>query len=372
MSNPNAIISTTIRLIPSLDGPVDEILKSEEGLKVELEGRRLVRLDPEDSRSAGMANVLDGLRKNKLPVYIEINQEKETIVRLLIPFITRVVGIDSIDNDQALNVSFEQSHGRHLLRRDSEDFKELEDKLNNGLRSKTPLIITEEDVTHEIIDIRDYDIPEELPPSVARAETLSLRKRRCWPWQKKGRLCWPWASFICVSKEKAQQVFDTLNATSCDPLTVPEPCIPFLYPDDGCWGRAHEMCRLMKAMNLRPRKVWIQGSLHVATRNKPNCNVNWNWHVAPILCVRSGRFLQSQKMVIDPSLFRTPVPVASWKGVQDDPNASLTYTDASVFHLWNNTTDPTYVQTNQLLATYRLMLQNRSVASGPPPYANCR
>ena len=170
---------------------------------------------------------------------------------------------------------------------------------------------------------------------------------------------------------KAQQIFDAMNATSCDPLTVPAPCIPFLYPDDGCWGRAHEMCRLMINMGLKPKKVWIQGSLHVATKNNPNCNVWWGWHVAPTLCVRGPGFCQTQDMVIDPSLFTTPVSKATWKGVQGDANATLTDSDASIFYLWNNSTDPTYVQTNQVLATYRLQLQNRAIQHGPPPYANC-
>lgn len=29
------------------------------------------------------------------------------------------------------------------------------------------------------------------------------------------------------------------------PADDPVPCIPFMYPDNGCWARAHEMCRRM-------------------------------------------------------------------------------------------------------------------------------
>jgi hypothetical protein len=78
-------------------------------------------------------------------------------------------------------------------------------------------------------------------------------------------------------------------------------------------------------------------------------------------------------MVIDPSLFTTPVTQAQWKGVQGDPLASLTDTDASIFWYFSSPTgtDPTYAQTNYYLAYYRLALQNRSVNLGPPPYANC-
>ena len=50
----------------------------------------------------------------------------------------------------------------------------------------------------------------------------------------------------------------------------------------------------------------------------------------------------------------------------------LTDANWTIFYLWSNDTDPTFVKTNQVLATYRLQLQLRSQSSaGPPPYANC-
>lgn len=66
------------------------------------------------------------------------------------------------------------------------------------------------------------------------------------------------------------------------------------------------------------------------------------------------------------------VSQATWKGVQGDPAATLTPSAGEIFYLWGNSTDPTYAQTNTVLATYRLQLLNRSLSSfGPPPYANC-
>ena len=368
MPNPNVIVSTSIRLIPDLDKPADELLKSERGLMVELDEKRQLRLDPEDPRSAEMANILNGLSKIKQPVYLEVDPEKESISRILIPYVTRVNHIKETDGGM-FEVELELSHARHYLSRESEDYRELEKKLSEAQRSKDYLIVTEED-TNEIIDVRKYPGDEKFP-DFPRPEPLPKKWRWwfCWPWKYK--YCWPFRWFFCVSKTKAKQVFDTLNATSCDPLTVPPPCIPFLYPDDGCWGRAHEMCRLMINMNLKPKKVWIQGSLHVVTKNKPTCHVYWGWHVAPTLCVRKGWFFATERMVMDPSLFNGPVSKSTWKGVQDDPSAILTDSAASAFYLWSNATDPTYTQTNQVLATYRLKLQTRSLNHGPPPYANC-
>ncbi len=148
---------------------------------------------------------------------------------------------------------------------------------------------------------------------------------------------WPICWFRAVSETRAQQLFDSLAARSCDPLTVPAPCIPFRYPDDGCWGRAHEMCRLIVVEGLRPCKVWIEGSLHVVTDNSPSCGVYWGWHVAPTLCVRGSGclgFLFVRSLVIDPALFTTPVTKAQWKGVQGDTNATLTDSSWTTFYLW--------------------------------------
>lgn len=370
MPNPNAIVSTTVR-IESLGQPIAETLRSKGGLSVELEGGRRVRLDPANPHSAGFAQVLDGLSKHGLPVYVEIDPTSTAVKRLLIPHVARVIGLRPID-EGVIGVELDRSHGRHVLRRSNPDFAELENQLRASLRSGAPIILTEDDA-HEIIHIRGYTpAPEGPPPPFPKP---GLPPRLPWPWRWLFPIwhwCWwPWWWFRCLSAAKAQEVFDAMSATSCSPLTVPPPCIPFVYPDDGCWGRAHEMCRLMINMGLKPKKVWIQGSLYVSTKNNPNCGVWWGWHVAPTLCVRGPGFFQSQSMVIDPSLFTTPVSKPAWKSVQGDAGATLTDSDALIFYLWGNVTDPSYSQTNQVLATYRLKLQTRSIQQGPPPYANC-
>jgi hypothetical protein len=358
MPNPNAHVSTVVR--------VDR----ERGV-VELAGERRARLDPEDRRSGGFAQILETAGKQRLPVYLELDPQTDAIARLLIPHVTRVAAVERLDEGD-LGVELEPSHARHVLRRGSPDFEELERQLREAKDAGRPVVVTEDDA-HEIIDVRPFEPDPEGPP-LPFPERKRLRPWSFpWIWAWLVSLwwwCWwPWWWFRCISRAKAQQVFDAMNATSCDPLTVPPPCIPFLYPDDGCWARAHEMCRLMINMGLAPRKVWIQGSLHPATRNNPACTVGWGWHVAPTLCVCGRWFFGSKVMVIDPSLFTTPVTRAQWKAIQNDPNATLTDSDASDYY-WG-TTDPTYSQTNYYLAFYRLQLQTRSVQQGPPPYANC-
>jgi hypothetical protein len=378
MPNPNAVVSHIIRFEPTIDRPHAEILRGERGLAVELEGGRRARFDPADPKSVGLAQILDGLRGQGLPVYLEIDPATSAITRLLIPHVAHVIGLRPIDTGE-IGVELDVSHARHVLRRGSPDAAELEKRLREALASGTPVILTEDDA-HEVLDVRGYTPSPEgplrpFPPFPVREFPPRLPS----PWRWFRDLWWwlwrlPWWWFRCTSMTKAQQIFNTMAATSCNPLTVPPPCIPFLYPDDGCWARAHEMCRLMINLGLSPRKVWIDHSpghsLHVSTKNNPQCYVEWGWHVAPTLCVRGSKWPQTQPMVIDPSLFTTPVSEATWKGVQGDPGATLTPTDASVF--WHGGgTDPTYSASNAILAQYRLALQARSIQVGPPPYANC-
>jgi len=386
MPNPNAIVSTFISLDPPLDRAPADLLRSERGISVELEAGRRVRLDPANGRSVGFAQILDGLSKQKLPVYLEVDPATSSITRLLIPHVTRVANMRS--GEEGLDVEIDLSQGRHVLRRDTPDFVELEKRLRESMRNARVIILTEDDA-HNIIDIRDFIPRADSPPPPLPPFPRPEVPRWLWPlrWLRDLFLLvwrcrwWPWWWFTsrCMSTVRAQQVFDAMAATTCNPLTVPVPCVPFMYPDDGCWGRAHEMCRLMIQMGVAPKKVWIQrvepGLLHVNTRNNPNCFVEWFWHVAPTICVWRRHwwwFSCGQEMVIDPALFTTPVTKATWKAAQNNPGATLTDSDWTIFYLWGMVTDPTFTQTNQVLTDYRLQLQLRSLGpAGPPPYANC-
>ncbi|HET7231378.1 MAG TPA: protein-glutamine glutaminase family protein, partial [Longimicrobium sp.] len=348
-------------------------------IAVELEDGRRVRLDAGNPRVHTLAAVLEQIGKERRPVYLEMAPDGEEVRTVRLPLASRVARLHL--TGEGLAVELEQSHARHVLRRGGDDYDEMESVLRHAYGARTPVLLTADDAG-EIVDVRPatrggHEFPFPDPPDLRPPPRTFLAVLRellgiIYRWR-----IWPWWWFGCISLAHAQQVFDQMAARTCDPTTVPPPCIPFLYPDDGCWGRASEMCRLMIGMGLSPRKVWIQSAwpahLHVSTRNNPSCFVNWGWHVAPILCVRRWSWccFFSQDMVIDPSLFTAPVTKAGWKLVQGDPGATLTDTDASIFMIFGNQTDPTYTQTNAVLATYRLQLQLRSAQFGPPPYANC-
>jgi hypothetical protein len=378
MPNPNAFVAAVTRIEQTPPGQVtaEGLRAVAGGLSVEFEQGRTARLDPQDRRAAGFGRVLEVLRRSSLPAYVETD-DAGVITRLLIPLLATVSAVR--DETDGVSVELEISHARRVLLRSNPDFEALLGTLREARESGETLAVTE-DETHEIIDARPYRRPFESGLRRARRE---WRHYWFWPWNwLRGLYCRIFCCRGCVSAKRAQELFDLCAAETCDPNTVPPPCIPFLYPDDGCWGRAHEMCRLMIDAGASPRKVWIYSTwparLHVDTKNNPDCFVEWGWHVAPTLCVRARRrfpfiLCRSVTRVIDPALFTTPVSETTWKGVQNDPAAQLVPTSASVFYRssgGSTQTDPAYTETNQVLDTYRAQLLLRSTQSGPPPY-NC-
>lgn len=377
------VVATAFRLDPPLEGrDPRELLAAEGGVTLDLGEGRLVLLEPGDERSAGYLRVIDGLREQGRPIAVELG-EGGRINRLFGPHVTPVVAVHQLDGG-GLDVELASSHARHTLRPEQPGFDEMR-RLLEEVAGTGRMVLVTQDLVDGILDVRDIDLPPAPPleyePKLEPKPFLE-RLRGWWgsfvEWLFCG-CCWPWSIFRAVSATKAQQVFDDLAAETCDPLTVPPPCIPFKFPYDGCWGRAHEMCRLMRARGLRPCKVWITGGLRVDTANSYTCFVQWGWHVAPIHSVRSTGWwgwFRVRSMVFDPSLFSTPVTKAQWKGVQGDPAATLTDSSWTIFHYWSTTTnnswftrtDPGYVQTNSVLAYYRSMLQLSSVQNGPPPY----
>jgi hypothetical protein len=344
MANPNALF-----------GVIEEVARGNEreGTRISLGGNAVARLDPNDKRASALAGVLEDRGRRKMPVYIEVDPGTGFVARVYIPKLTRVERI--VEEGGKTTVMLERSHARHTVR-DADALRALREAGKDKW-----LAVTVND-QFEIIDVRPYqpafDVPRFEPPP----PKPSLK---WWQW-----LFWPWWWFSCVSMARAQQLFDLCALRTCAPTTVPPPCIPFMYPDDGCWARAHEMCRLMMNDGASPRKVWIDGILHTPTKNHPDCFVEWGWHVAPTVCVRKWLFFKVT-MVIDPSLFTTPVTPATWKSVQGDPSAVLSYTTWDVF--WHGGGgDPGFVWTEQILQDYRDALQTRSLSAvGPPPYANC-
>ena len=313
-------------------------------------------------------------------MYVEVDPERGTVVRVLLPLPTRVVRIEERDDELLLELA--GSHAVHLVDLRGADADELSSSLRAAHESRGGILVIE-DESHQVMDVMEFTPAPDGPvlppfPQLPVPELLIPRPpfwRRLWDWFWDWLLWW----WRCPSAAAAQTIFDQLGATTCPPLTVPAPCIPFMYPDNGCWARAHEMCRLMLALGRAPRKVWIkegpQGPLRVNTKNNPNCHVQWWYHVAPTLCVRTGSIwwwpFITERMVIDPSMFTMPVPLGTWQTACTDPTSTLEHTGSEQYGPYGGT-DASYTSTNADLASYRTALLNRSLgASGPPPYSHC-
>lgn len=110
-------------------------------------------------------------------------------------------------------------------------------------------------------------------------------------------------SISVISPNKAEELFKKF---------VQNKDIPFRFPLEGCYARAHEMARMAEKEQVVLGKAFVEGMLQVKTDLKKYPTAQWGWHVAPIVYVKmpSGK---NEMMVMDPSLFKKPVPLKEWK-----------------------------------------------------------
>jgi hypothetical protein len=375
MSNNHAIAGLVSHIdLPPLMTAAHRLSFESTPIDVTFDNGETTSLDPTEPLSAGYAQILEDLRDAQIPGYVEINPETRSISRLLIPLQVKVVALANIGADVA--VGLEISQAPRVLKRSNSQFdrllKILEEAKNTGA---TVLVTDNED--HEIVDVRAWEkvtTAQEITALELAAEALSnenIKFEELADSDTASATESAASGIQAVTSQRLNQLFNWLASGSCNPITVPPPCIPFLYPDDGCWGRAHEMARRIVSVGNVPGKVWNYGKLKAKTKNNPNCQVFWSWHVAPILAVIGS----PSYWVIDPSMFGQPVTVAQWKQAQADPDSQINYTAWQVFHRSKSgqvTYDPNFTETAQVLATYRAQLKLRSLGpSGPPPYAKC-
>ena len=90
--------------------------------------------------------------------------------------------------------------------------------------------------------------------------------------------------------------------------------IPFCYPEDGCYARAHEMTRLMEKKGIISGKIFLEGDLKVETKNTPKGYVEWWFHVVPLVAVKKGDKIVLS--VIDPSIASSPLTIEEWVAKQ--------------------------------------------------------
>ncbi len=310
-------------------------------------------LDMKSPRAVHWANIIDRLERARRPVYVEIDEETNIITNLLIPMVDKVKALETDERGDVV-VRLVHSPTVHILLKSDHNFEAIYNALQSALDGGAAMQITETRDEHEIIDART---PLEPPGGTGPVPDPPLDDP--------------------VSEERAEELFNIMNAQSCDPCDPSSDCITFKYPDSGCQARAHKMCYMMvNDHGEDPEKVWIypppsHAAFSVPTANHPDCRVLWTWHVAPTLMVSTSG--GDEKRVIDPSLSNIPLSINDWKGLQhpDAVTVEKPWTEY-LFGEFVPEEDPDLAKTNGNLEDCRDKLIDRCDVHGPPPYSCTR
>ena len=84
--------------------------------------------------------------------------------------------------------------------------------------------------------------------------------------------------------------------------------IPFRYPDDGCYARAHKVALILDEMGIISVKSFLVGDLKLVTQDSPRGFVEWWYHVAAAIHVKG----LDELFIFDPTASDTPLSKTEW------------------------------------------------------------
>ena len=120
-----------------------------------------------------------------------------------------------------------------------------------------------------------------------------------------------------VPLARAMEIFDQVADTEE---------IAFGYADDGCYARAHLMCRQLQQMGLTPKKAWaFEGKPNYLSVEIAGRKHRWWFHMAPTLTVQMQDGAV-EDMVFDPGLFDGPVSLKEWGEIMKAPPEKIQIT----------------------------------------------
>ena len=131
-----------------------------------------------------------------------------------------------------------------------------------------------------------------------------------------------------VTMQTAKELFTELAGATFETSSGVQSPIPFHYPVDGCYDRAHVMAQLLTEKGYASEKVF---AISRKSGGKPGLRVptdyaddnmsagqqpavQWWYHVAPIIKVQNNKG-QVAEMVIDPSMTNQPITIDQWTGM---------------------------------------------------------
>lgn len=328
-----------------VDKPIKDLPKK---LTIQFKTGQTGILDLKDPLSAHWANMIDQQARANQPVYVEIDEETGVITDVLIP---QVFTVEKLDTDEHGNllVHLHQSHAIHAVLKSDPNFAAMRDSLQAALGDGSERLVTKTLNDLEIIDVRS---PSSDPGSPTESPELP-------------------GPDPPVSPPRLIEIFNDMSSESCIACNPSSNCIPFLYPNDGCWIRAHLMAYKMRGYSPSedPEKIYIQGSLDPFAPNSPDCGTawGWGWHIAPTLMVSLPT--GNEKRVIDPSLASGPISEANWVTL-NNPSSTPTLTTLpwTVYNpVLNNAATESQAQSD--MQGYRNALKSNCLQFGPPPYS---
>lgn len=119
--------------------------------------------------------------------------------------------------------------------------------------------------------------------------------------------------------------------------------IPFDYPVDGCFARAHEMSGIMQERGIASGKVFNYAAPSaLSVPGTEFGDITWVYHVAPIVNVQGSDGITRQ-MVFDPSLSDRPLTFGEWQTASGGPAGQRLETTSSETYYYrpDNVMDPT-------------------------------
>lgn len=127
-----------------------------------------------------------------------------------------------------------------------------------------------------------------------------------------------------VSLAQARLLFTDLANLSFVNDAGQDTPVPYHYPTDGCYSRAHLMAERLTSLGYASEKVFAVSrkdggsGLHVPSRRANDMpgdpTVTWWYHVAPIIQVQQTDG-STARMVMDPSTANEPITIQAWTGL---------------------------------------------------------
>lgn len=327
------------------------------GPSIQISGGELLGLPADSERLSRLIPLLESAQQDGERMFVKANDGKLEKVR---PTISgHVLAIEETGAGD-FEIEISNSHAVHVLRREEPRFEELAETLRSAEKQAYPV---------EIVNARGI-------VEVRRLSQKSVLTEEVGPPTGGDLLTETWADKAEVDVESVKKAFEAIVGLSCDVSHVNSTCIPFLYPTDYCWSRAHAMARiLVQEFGITPAKAWTRGRLRAATRNDHDCYVRWGWHVAPLVHVAASGGGDAEAMVLDPSMFDEPVTLDVWVQAQGDDDAKVTTTDWQIYNYTRRgkaIRDEDFRYVDGHLRKARRALLSEMEDYGAPPYAHCQ